>query len=99
MTLQCSVHFDSEKKTCPGNHSVFWWRSGPDEGHPSFIYTHGNRRDECEESHEAQSPQKCVYSFSKTVSSSDSGTYYCAVDTCGQMLFGHGTKIDVKGKS
>ncbi|XP_041654065.1 uncharacterized protein LOC121516728 [Cheilinus undulatus] len=97
MTLQCSVLSDSETKTCPGNHNVFWFRSGSDEAHPSVIYTHGNRRDECEESPETQSPQKCVYSFSKTVSSSDAETYYCAVATCGQMLFGHGTEITTKG--
>ncbi|XP_041653176.1 uncharacterized protein LOC121516143 [Cheilinus undulatus] len=97
MTLQCSVFSDSETKTCPGNHSVFWFRSGSDEAHPSVIYTHGNRCDECEESPETQSPQKCVYSFSKTVSSSDVGTYYCAVATCGQMLFGHGTEINIEG--
>ncbi|XP_041653980.1 uncharacterized protein LOC121516659 isoform X2 [Cheilinus undulatus] len=96
MTLQCSVLSDSETKTCPGNHSVFWFRSGSDEAHPSVIYTHGNRRDECEESPETQSPQKCVYSFSKTVSSSDAGTYYCAVATCGQMLFGNGTEINIE---
>ncbi|XP_041653175.1 uncharacterized protein LOC121516141 [Cheilinus undulatus] len=96
MTLQCSVLSDSETKTCPGNHSVFWFRSGSDEAHPSVIYTHGNRRDECEESPETQSPQKCVYSFSKTFSSSDAGTYYCAVATCGQMLFGHGTEINIE---
>lgn len=96
-TLQCSVLSDSETKTCPGNHRVFGFRSGSDEDHPSVIYTHGNRRDECEESPETQSPQKCVYSFSKTVSSSDAGTYYCAVATCGQMLFGNGTEINIEG--
>uniref|UniRef100_A0A3Q1ET60 Ig-like domain-containing protein n=1 Tax=Acanthochromis polyacanthus TaxID=80966 RepID=A0A3Q1ET60_9TELE len=43
------------------------------------------------------SPQKCVYNFSKTVTSSDAGTYYCAVATCGQILFGNGAKSDNKG--
>uniref|UniRef100_UPI0037E99D27 uncharacterized protein n=1 Tax=Semicossyphus pulcher TaxID=241346 RepID=UPI0037E99D27 len=88
VTLQCSLLSDSDNKTCPGKHSVFWFRSGSDESHPSVIYTLGNRTDECENSPEARSPQKCVYSFSKTVSSSDAGTYYCAVATCGEILFG-----------
>uniref|UniRef100_UPI0037E8DB61 uncharacterized protein n=1 Tax=Semicossyphus pulcher TaxID=241346 RepID=UPI0037E8DB61 len=88
VTLQCSLLSDSDYKTCPGKHSVFWFRSGSDESHPSVIYTLGNRTDECENSPEARSPQKCVYSFSKTVSSSDAGTYYCAVATCGEILFG-----------
>ncbi|XP_051810421.1 uncharacterized protein LOC127535764 [Acanthochromis polyacanthus] len=97
VTLQCSVLSDSEKKTCPEQqHRVFWFRAGSDESHPSFMYADGNSQDECETNPEAQSPQKCVYSFSKTVTSSDAGTYYCAVATCGQILFGNGTKLDIK---
>uniref|UniRef100_A0A8C4DW06 Ig-like domain-containing protein n=1 Tax=Dicentrarchus labrax TaxID=13489 RepID=A0A8C4DW06_DICLA len=95
VTLQCSVLSDSEKKTCPGDHSVFWFRAGSDESHPSLIYTHGNSGDECEKSPEAHSPQKCVYNFSKNISSSNAGTYYCAVASCGEILFGNGTKIEV----
>ncbi|XP_074505771.1 signal-regulatory protein beta-2-like [Sebastes fasciatus] len=95
VTLQCSVLSDSESK-CPGEHSVFWFRAGSDESHPSLIYAHGNSG-ECENSTEARSPQECVYSFSKNVSSSDTGTYYCAVATCGEIFFGRGTKLDVEG--
>uniref|UniRef100_A0A8D0AQB2 Ig-like domain-containing protein n=1 Tax=Sander lucioperca TaxID=283035 RepID=A0A8D0AQB2_SANLU len=97
VTLQCSVLSDSEKKTSPGEHSVFWFRAGSDESHPSLIYAHGSCGDECEKSPEAYSPQKCVYNFSKNVSSSDAGTYYCAVATCGEILFGSGTKLDIEG--
>ncbi|XP_071314225.1 signal-regulatory protein beta-2-like [Trachinotus anak] len=96
VTLQCSVLFDSEKKTCAGDHSVYWFRAGADESQPSLIYAHGNSGDQCEKSPEAQSTQKCVYSFSKTVSSSDAGTHYCAVATCGEILFGNGTKLDIE---
>ncbi|XP_040903677.1 uncharacterized protein LOC121188157 [Toxotes jaculatrix] len=96
VTLQCSVLSDSEMKTCPGDHSVFWFRAGSNESHPSFIYTHGNGGDQCGQSPEAHSPQKCVYSFSKNVSSSDAGTYYCAVATCGQILFGNGSKLNTE---
>ncbi|KAK2848674.1 hypothetical protein Q5P01_008508 [Channa striata] len=34
-----------------------------------------------------------------TISSSDAGTYYCAVATCGQILFGNGTKLDIDENS
>ncbi|XP_074505779.1 signal-regulatory protein beta-2-like [Sebastes fasciatus] len=95
VTLQCSVLSDSESK-CPGEHSVFWFRAGSDESHPSLIYVHGNSAG-CEKSLEARSQQKCIYSFSKNISSSDAGTYYCAVATCGEILFGRGTKLDVEG--
>uniref|UniRef100_A0A665WCD1 Ig-like domain-containing protein n=1 Tax=Echeneis naucrates TaxID=173247 RepID=A0A665WCD1_ECHNA len=98
VTLQCSVLFDSEKKTCPGDHSVYWFRAGSDEAHPSFIYAHGNNRDHCKKSPESESTQKCDYFFSKNVSSSDAGTHYCAVATCGEILFGNGTKLEIEGK-
>ncbi|XP_029918556.1 uncharacterized protein LOC115367004 [Myripristis murdjan] len=98
VTLQCSLLSDSENKACPAEHSVFWFRAGSDESHPRIIYTHGNRSDGCEKSPEAGSPpQSCVYNFSKNSgSSSDAGTYYCAVATCGEILFGNGAKLDIK---
>ncbi|XP_067374751.1 signal-regulatory protein beta-2-like [Channa argus] len=99
VTLQCSVLFDSGKKTCPEEHSVYWFRVGSDESHPNVIYTRGKSSDPCKNSPEARSPQKCVYSFSKNLSSSDSGTYYCAVATCGQILFGNGTKLGIEDVS
>uniref|UniRef100_A0A3P9CPC0 Ig-like domain-containing protein n=1 Tax=Maylandia zebra TaxID=106582 RepID=A0A3P9CPC0_9CICH len=75
-TLECSVFSDSENKTCPGDHNVFWFRAG---SHPNIIYTDGKRHNEYEN---RSNPQKrCVYRFSKNVSFSDAGTYYCAVAT------------------
>ncbi|XP_078025770.1 uncharacterized protein LOC144463865 [Epinephelus lanceolatus] len=97
MSLQCSVLSDSEKKMCPGDHSVFWFRAGSDQSHPDIIYTDGNRRDECDRNSDIQ--KSCVYRFSKNISSSDAGTYYCAVATCGQILFGDGTKVEIEGTS
>ena len=91
-TLQCSVLSDSETKTCPGDHSVFWFRVGSDKSHPNILYTDGNRRDECEDRSDTQ--KSCVHHFSKKVSSSDAGTYYCAVATCGEILFGNGAKVE-----
>ncbi|XP_041653177.1 uncharacterized protein LOC121516144 [Cheilinus undulatus] len=97
MTLQCSVLSDSENKTCPGGHSVFWLRTQIEKSHPDIIYTDGNRRDECDKRSNAQ--KSCVHHFSKSISSSDDGTYYCAVATCGRILFGDGTKVDIKAHS
>nr|XP_029132290.1 uncharacterized protein LOC109980137 [Labrus bergylta] len=96
MSLQCSVLSDPDSKTCPGGHSVLWFRAGSHESRPDIIYTAGNRRDGCEE--RSASQKSCVHHFSKNISSSDAGTYYCAVDTCGRLLFGDGTKVDVEGK-
>uniref|UniRef100_A0A8C9S7Y1 Novel immune-type receptor 9 n=1 Tax=Scleropages formosus TaxID=113540 RepID=A0A8C9S7Y1_SCLFO len=93
VTLQCTV--DSE--TCAGEHSVYWFRHGSGESLPGLIYTHGNRSDECEKSPEAGSPTHgCVYSLPKrNLSRSDAGIYYCAVATCGDILFGNGTVVNM----
>uniref|UniRef100_A0A3B4G2I0 Ig-like domain-containing protein n=1 Tax=Pundamilia nyererei TaxID=303518 RepID=A0A3B4G2I0_9CICH len=93
VTLQCSVLSNSENKTCPRNHSVFWFNVRSDKSQPNVIYPNENS-DKCEKIQEASSTQKCVYSFSKTVSSSDAGSYYCAVATCGQIIFGNGIRLD-----
>ncbi|XP_027132800.1 uncharacterized protein LOC109138843 [Larimichthys crocea] len=90
VTLQCSVLSDSENKTCSEDHSVFWFRAGSDKSHPDIIYADGNRHDECD-----KSQKRCVYHFSKNVSSSDDGTYYCAVATCGEILFGNRSKQQI----
>ncbi|XP_033182083.1 signal-regulatory protein beta-2-like [Anabas testudineus] len=95
MTLQCSVLSESENRTCP-DHSMYWFRAGSDESPHTLMYVDGNTSDQCEKSPEARSLQTCVYSFSKNVSSSDAGTYYCAVATCGQILFGNGTQVHIE---
>ncbi|XP_064786949.1 uncharacterized protein LOC135510084 [Oncorhynchus masou masou] len=93
VTLNCTIHTE----TCAGEHSVYWFRHDSGESHPGIIYTHGDRSDQCEKSPEAGSPtQSCVYNLPKrNLSLSDAGTYYCAVASCGEILFGNGTKLDV----
>ncbi|XP_033995957.1 uncharacterized protein LOC117490350 [Trematomus bernacchii] len=86
MTLQCSVLSKSENKTCQGDISVFWFGAGSDTFRPNIMYTDGRRQEECEKLPDTQ--KSCVYRFSKNFSSSDAGTYYCAVATCGEILFG-----------
>ncbi|KAI4889687.1 hypothetical protein NFI96_031995 [Prochilodus magdalenae] len=97
VTLQCSV----ASLSCSGEHSVYWYRHGSGESHPGIIYTHGNRSDQCKSSSKTDSStQSCVYKLPKrNLSLSDAGTYYCAVAACGQILFGDGTKLSVKGRT
>ncbi|XP_064811155.1 uncharacterized protein LOC135526582 [Oncorhynchus masou masou] len=98
VTLQCTVL----SETCTGEHSVYWFRAGSGESHPGVIYTPENRSDDCQKIPETPSPtQSCVYSLSKNnLSPSDAGTYYCAVVTCGEILFGDGTKLNtIKGST
>ncbi|KAI3351497.1 hypothetical protein L3Q82_020344, partial [Scortum barcoo] len=92
VTLQCSLLSKNKENRvqCPGEHSVYWFRAGSGGLHPGIIYTHRNSSDEEEE-------RSCVYSLSKTIqNSSDTGTYYCAVATCGEILFGEGTTVETR---
>ncbi|XP_066561861.1 uncharacterized protein LOC136750726 [Amia ocellicauda] len=97
VTLQCTIYTEP----CAGEHSVHWFRHGSGEALPGLIYTHGNRSDPCESSSEPGLPaQGCVYELPKrNLCSSDAGTYYCAVATCGQILFGNGTRMDIAESS
>ncbi|XP_023145083.1 uncharacterized protein LOC111581218 [Amphiprion ocellaris] len=91
MTLRCSLLYKNKENTgrCPGEHRVHWFRAGS-ESDPGVIYTDSTCSDEPEE-------RSCIYRLSKTIrESSDAGTYYCAVATCGQILFGQGTKVETR---
>ncbi|XP_046905194.1 immunoglobulin superfamily member 3-like isoform X2 [Hypomesus transpacificus] len=94
VTLNCKI----PTEICSGEHSVYWFRHGSGESRPGILYTHGGRSDQCEKSPEAGSPtQSCVYNLPKrNLSLSDAGTYYCAVTSCGEILFGNGIKQDTQ---
>uniref|UniRef100_A0A671XW31 Ig-like domain-containing protein n=1 Tax=Sparus aurata TaxID=8175 RepID=A0A671XW31_SPAAU len=91
VTLNCTVHTG----TCDGEHSVYWFKHSQ-ESHPGLIYTHGGRNDQCERKDNTQT-HTCVYNLPmKSLNLSHAGTYYCAVASCGHILFGDGTKLDVQ---
>lgn len=89
VTLQCSLLSNNKDKVqCPDEHSVYWFRPGSLGLNPGLIYRHRNTSDGLE-------TRSCRYSFSKTIQGpSDAGTYYCAVVTCGRILFGEGTSVE-----
>ncbi|XP_037615485.1 uncharacterized protein LOC119482137 [Sebastes umbrosus] len=91
VTLNCTVHTG----TCDGEHSVYWFRNS-EKSHPGLIYTHGGRNDQCEKKPNTQT-HTCVYNLPmNSLNRSHAGTYYCAVASCGHILFGNGTKLDFK---
>uniref|UniRef100_A0A3Q3KTH8 Ig-like domain-containing protein n=1 Tax=Labrus bergylta TaxID=56723 RepID=A0A3Q3KTH8_9LABR len=50
--------------------------------------------DQCEKNTKSDT---CVYNLPmKNLNLSDAGTYYCAVASCGHILFGNGTKLDLE---
>uniref|UniRef100_A0A3B4GUV8 Ig-like domain-containing protein n=1 Tax=Pundamilia nyererei TaxID=303518 RepID=A0A3B4GUV8_9CICH len=95
VTLQCSFLTKNKESSaqCPSDRSVHWFKSGSGENHPSIIYrnfTHSNNMDDTE-----RQGRRCVHSLSKTIqNSSDAGIYYCAVVTCGEIVFGEGTQVE-----
>ncbi|KAI3376576.1 hypothetical protein L3Q82_017029 [Scortum barcoo] len=91
VTLNCTVH----SGTCDGEHSVYWFKQS-EESHPGLIYTHGDRNDQCERKPNTQT-HTCVYNLPmENLNVSHAGTYYCAVASCGHILFGNGTKLDIE---
>ncbi len=93
MTLNCTVHTG----TCDGEHSVYWFRDS-EGSHPGLIYTHGDRNDQCERKPNTQT-HTCVYNLPmKSLNLSHAGTYYCAVASCGHILFGSEKKLDSERK-
>ncbi|XP_070711138.1 uncharacterized protein [Pempheris klunzingeri] len=88
-TLNCTVHTE----TCDGEHSVYWFRHGSRHG---IVHTHGDGWKHV--SAAGSPPQSCAYHLQKEkLSPSDTGTYYCAVASCGEILFGKGSKLLVEG--
>ncbi|XP_026174989.1 uncharacterized protein LOC113137496 [Mastacembelus armatus] len=94
VTLGCTVHTG----TCDGEHRVYWFKHSG-QAHPGLIYTHGGSNDQCERKPETQT-HSCVYNLPmNSLNVSDAGTYYCAVASCGSVLFGNGTRLNVEDEA
>ncbi|XP_063321744.1 uncharacterized protein LOC134619873 [Pelmatolapia mariae] len=88
VTLNCTVYTG----TCDGEHSIYWFKDS-EESHPGLIYTHGGRNDQCERKANKRT-HTCVYNLTiNSLNWSNAGTYYCAVASCGHILFGEGTTL------
>uniref|UniRef100_A0A3B5AD12 Uncharacterized LOC103361174 n=1 Tax=Stegastes partitus TaxID=144197 RepID=A0A3B5AD12_9TELE len=91
VTLNCTVHTG----ICDGEHSVYWFKNEEDS-HPGVLYTHGGKNDQCDRKPNTQT-QTCVYNLPmNNLNPSHAGTYYCAVASCGHIVFGNGTKLSFK---
>uniref|UniRef100_A0A3P9BDQ7 Ig-like domain-containing protein n=1 Tax=Maylandia zebra TaxID=106582 RepID=A0A3P9BDQ7_9CICH len=90
VSLHCMVH---TMLSCDGEHSVYWFKDSEDS-QPGLIYTHGVRNGHCERK-DNKSTHTCVYNLRmESLNVSHTGIYYCAVVSCGLILFGNGTKLD-----
>ncbi|XP_029021155.2 uncharacterized protein LOC114864459 isoform X2 [Betta splendens] len=83
--ILCSVP-DSENKTCPGGNSLCCFRP---QLRQCFNCTEGNTHD-----YDKDLDGACVVGFFKNVSSSDVGSYYCAVATCEETDSEKGSELN-----
>uniref|UniRef100_A0AAY4ED40 Ig-like domain-containing protein n=1 Tax=Denticeps clupeoides TaxID=299321 RepID=A0AAY4ED40_9TELE len=89
VTLQCTVLQESSSQ----DFRVFWFRPTSGEFHPASIYTEITSGDHCEI---LSGTSSCIYEFTKDkLGLSDAGMYCCAVATCGKIIFGNGTKLEL----
>ncbi|XP_051231364.1 uncharacterized protein LOC127349549 [Dicentrarchus labrax] len=89
VTFNCTVHTGS----CGEEHGVYWFKHGSRQG---ILHPLGDGWKHV--SAPGSPSQSCVYHLQKmNLSSSDAGTYYCAVASCGEILFGDGSKLLVQG--
>ncbi|MEQ2158423.1 hypothetical protein GOODEAATRI_012143 [Goodea atripinnis] len=92
LTLNCTV----ETRICRGEHRVFWFRNSA-ENDPGPIYTCGGRKDKYGRNLNIQATCVCNLPM-KNINKSHVGTYYCAVASNGQIVFGNGTKLELESE-
>ncbi|KAM7366050.1 hypothetical protein PAMP_015519 [Pampus punctatissimus] len=91
VTLSCSVYTEH----CAEHTRVLWLKNS-DHSAPEMIYSSANTCDTCQRTESSSGEATCVYKhLMRNLSSDDAGTYYCAVTSCGEVLFGNGTKIHI----
>ncbi|XP_020501263.2 immunoglobulin kappa light chain [Labrus bergylta] len=84
--LSCSINTG----TCDGEHSVYWFKTS-EGSHPGLFYTHGGRNDQRESNTQLHS---CFYNLPVEKQNFSHDGTYCAVATCGHILFGNKTQLD-----
>ncbi|KAK7904667.1 hypothetical protein WMY93_017274 [Mugilogobius chulae] len=90
--LNCTV----QNVRCDGPHRVHWFKQA-EASAAGVLYSSGGNSNQCERKTKKSPTNSCVYNLPiDNVSSEQTGTYYCAVAACGQVLFGNGTRIDIK---
>uniref|UniRef100_A0A3P8TPS8 Ig-like domain-containing protein n=1 Tax=Amphiprion percula TaxID=161767 RepID=A0A3P8TPS8_AMPPE len=86
VTLSCSVHSGQ----CPAEHISVMWLKNSDHSAPEMIYSPGNENT-CQT---VSGVASCVNNLLiRNFSDDGAGIYHCVVTSCGQILFGNGTKL------
>ncbi|XP_044039112.1 signal-regulatory protein beta-2-like [Siniperca chuatsi] len=90
VTLSCSVHTGH----CAAEHTDVMWLKNSDHSAPEMIYSSGSKNIICQRT-ESGEPTCVCNLLMRNLSSDDAGTYCCVVTSCGQILFGNGTRINI----
>ncbi|XP_026185336.1 uncharacterized protein LOC113143911 [Mastacembelus armatus] len=92
VNLSCTVY----PEPCAGDLSLYWFRQ--DASQPAVI---SPSTEQCTSlSNETPIVKKCSLNLAiKSVSMSDAGVYYCAMASCGEIVFGNGTRVVISGDS
>ncbi|XP_041636017.1 uncharacterized protein LOC121504967 [Cheilinus undulatus] len=92
VALSCSVTTHCEAKHI----SSMWLKNSP-HSPAQIIYPSGYTYFSCEKTKSGETT--CIDQFSmRSLSYNDDGTYHCVVTSCGSMLFGSGTRINIDRK-
>ncbi|XP_041635863.1 uncharacterized protein LOC121504856 [Cheilinus undulatus] len=84
VNLSCKINV----APCAGGQSFYWVRHG--SAQPVVVF---HSPGQC-----GDPGKECTSNLAlKAVSSSDAGTYYCALDSCGEIVFGKGTRVELAG--
>ncbi|XP_061619808.1 uncharacterized protein si:dkey-165a24.9 isoform X2 [Phyllopteryx taeniolatus] len=87
--MNCTTHPGSSD----GGQAVYWFRKASGDSH--LLHVRSENGSECEKTTESD----CVYTLSRrAVARADAGTYFCAVASCGEIVFGKGTRLDIGGE-
>ncbi|XP_025761753.1 uncharacterized protein LOC109196219 isoform X2 [Oreochromis niloticus] len=86
VTLSCSLH----SAQCTAELTSFMWLKNSDHSAPEMIYCSDNKNNSFQGTGRGRTT--CEYNF-VVRSRDDAGVYYCAVNACGQILLGNGTRI------
>uniref|UniRef100_UPI0037E99ACF signal-regulatory protein beta-2-like n=1 Tax=Semicossyphus pulcher TaxID=241346 RepID=UPI0037E99ACF len=90
VNLSCTAYAE----TCAGERSFYWFRHGAAQ--PAIIYHSAGLCMTDSESH----MKNCTLNLAlNSVSSSDAGMYYCALASCGEIVFGQGTRVEIAGSA
>nr|XP_040037643.1 uncharacterized protein LOC120822221 [Gasterosteus aculeatus aculeatus] len=89
VNLSCTVHAGE----CAGEKTLYWFRHRAPE-----LKIMDKNPVKC-----GFSPQRpdreCTLNLTLSLSSPHAGMYYCALDSCGEIVFGNGTRVEIEGGS